>query len=89
MPVLNVSELNIVLTIIGAFILGFGVISVLIKNRWLLGEALPAMTLGIILGPLAAKFLDSSRWGSAEPGQVSEITLVCLALHLITTRAYH
>ncbi|KAK4664634.1 uncharacterized protein QC763_512490 [Podospora pseudopauciseta] len=75
MPVLNVSELNIVLTIIGAFILGFGVISVLIKNRWLLGEALPAMTLGIILGPLAAKFLDSSRWGSAEPGQVSEITL--------------
>jgi NhaP-type Na+/H+ or K+/H+ antiporter len=31
--------------------------------------------IGIILGPLAANFIDSERWGSASPGQTSEISL--------------
>jgi NhaP-type Na+/H+ or K+/H+ antiporter len=31
---------------------------------------------GIILGPIAAKFIDSERWGSAEQGQTEHITLV-------------
>jgi NhaP-type Na+/H+ or K+/H+ antiporter len=33
------------------------------------------MVVGIILGPVSAKFLDSERWGSAEPGQTAEIAL--------------
>ncbi|KAK7422964.1 hypothetical protein QQX98_001254 [Neonectria punicea] len=37
--------------------------------------AIPAVLLGISLGPLAAKFIDSERWGSAEPGQTNAITL--------------
>jgi hypothetical protein len=32
---------------------------------------------GIILGPIAAKFIDSQRWGSAVKEQTSDITLVC------------
>ena len=43
---------------------------------WYLGEALPALLVGIILGPIAAKFIDSERWGSAEEGQTEHITLV-------------
>lgn len=39
MPNLDVSELNIVLSVLGAFILLYGIISVLIKSRWFLGEA--------------------------------------------------
>lgn len=39
MPTLNISELNIVLSVLGAFILLFGFISVKIKDKWLLGEA--------------------------------------------------
>ena len=35
----------------------------------------PAVAFGILLGPIAARFLDSTRWGSAEPGQQNEITL--------------
>jgi NhaP-type Na+/H+ or K+/H+ antiporter len=31
--------------------------------------------IGVILGPIAAKFIDSSRWGSAAEGQTSDITL--------------
>ncbi|KAK0623859.1 Cation/H+ exchanger [Immersiella caudata] len=75
MPTLDLSELNIVVTVLGAFILLYGIISVKIKSAWFLGEALPAVFVGVILGPIAAKFIDSSRWGSAADGQTSVITL--------------
>lgn len=75
MPSLDISELNVVIAVLGVFILGFGFISVKIKSVWYLGEALPAVLFGIILGPIAAKFLDANRWGSAEEGQREAITL--------------
>ncbi|KAK2666871.1 Cation/H exchanger [Fusarium oxysporum f. sp. vasinfectum] len=75
MPVLNLSELNIVLSVLGAFTILYGIISVKIKQAWYLGEALPAVFIGVILGPLAAKFIESEKWGSAESGQTNAITL--------------
>ncbi|TDZ53660.1 putative Na(+)/H(+) antiporter [Colletotrichum trifolii] len=75
MPTLDPSELNVVLAVFGAFIILYGILSVKIKNVWYLGEALPAVILGICLGPIAARFLDSERWGSAVEGQTSSITL--------------
>ncbi|KAK6215776.1 sodium/hydrogen exchanger family protein [Colletotrichum tabaci] len=75
MPTLDPSELNVVLAIFGAFIILFGILSVKIKNVWYLGEALPAVVLGICLGPIAARFIDSERWGSAVEGQTNDITL--------------
>ncbi|CEI70412.1 hypothetical protein FVEN_g1082 [Fusarium venenatum] len=75
MPTLHLSDLNVVLAVLGAFMTLYGVISVKLKQQWYLGEALPAMVVGIILGPVSAKFLDSERWGSAEPGQTGEIAL--------------
>ncbi|KAI8718585.1 Na-H-Exchanger domain-containing protein [Fusarium sp. LHS14.1] len=75
MPTLNLSELNIVLGVLGAFMVLYGVISVKIKQAWYLGEALPTMVIGIILGPISAKFLDSERWGTAQEGQSEAIAL--------------
>ncbi|KIL88234.1 hypothetical protein FAVG1_08313 [Fusarium avenaceum] len=75
MPVLNLSELNIVLSVLGAFTVLYGIISVKIKQAWYLGEALPAVFFGVILGPLAARFIDSEKWGSATEGQTNAITL--------------
>ncbi|KAF2180912.1 Na(+)/H(+) antiporter 1 [Zopfia rhizophila CBS 207.26] len=75
MPNLDVSELNIVIAVLGAFIIFYGFISVKVKQVWYLGEALPAVIVGIILGPIAAKFLSAERWGSAEEGQQEAITL--------------
>jgi len=46
-----------------------------IKNVWYLGEALPAVIIGIILGPIASKFIDAERWGVAAPEQQNAITL--------------
>ncbi|KAF2003193.1 Na(+)/H(+) antiporter 1 [Amniculicola lignicola CBS 123094] len=75
MPTLDVSELNIVIAVLGAFIICYGFLSVKIKQVWYLGEALPAVVVGIILGPIAAKFLSAMRWGSGEEGQQEAITL--------------
>ncbi|KAJ4189936.1 hypothetical protein NW759_016753 [Fusarium solani] len=75
MPTLNISELNVVLGVLGAYTVLYGIISVKIKQAWYLGEALPAVALGVALGPIAAKFIDSERWGSAESGQTNAITL--------------
>ncbi|KAK0750652.1 sodium/hydrogen exchanger family protein [Schizothecium vesticola] len=72
---LNFSELNIILSVLGAFILLFGIISIKIKNKWFLGEALPAVFIGVLLGLISAKFIDRYRWGSETNGQTSEITL--------------
>ncbi|KAH6868496.1 Na(+)/H(+) antiporter 1 [Alternaria rosae] len=35
----------------------------------------PAVLIGIILGPIAARFLDAEKWGSAAEGQQEAITL--------------
>ncbi|KAI1840962.1 hypothetical protein JX265_010434 [Neoarthrinium moseri] len=87
MPSLDVSELNIVISILGAFIILYGFISVKIKQVWFLGEALPAVLFGVILGPLAARFIDAERWGSAVPDQKDAITLgvtrVMIGLQLV------
>ncbi|KAI2627557.1 Na(+)/H(+) antiporter 1 [Hypoxylon sp. NC1633] len=75
MPALDVSELNTVVSVLGAFTVLYGLVAVKIKGVWYLGEALPAVLIGIILGPLAAKFLNAKRWGSAAPDQEDAITL--------------
>ncbi|KAI8956678.1 Cation/H+ exchanger [Daldinia sp. FL1419] len=75
MPTLDVSELNIVVSVLGAFTVLYGLVAVKLKGVWYLGEALPAVIIGMILGPIAAKFLDAKRWGSATPGQQDAITL--------------
>ncbi|KAI1912014.1 hypothetical protein LOZ53_002315 [Ophidiomyces ophidiicola] len=75
MPTLDLSELNIVLSVLGGFILLYGVISSKIKNVWYLGEALPAVVFGIILGPIASKFIEAQKWGVGAPDQQNAITL--------------
>jgi sodium/hydrogen antiporter len=71
----DLSTLNVVITILGFFILAYGAISVKIKNVWYLGEALPAVVFGALLGPMAARWLDARMWGMAIIGQVPAMTL--------------
>ncbi|KAH7156661.1 Na(+)/H(+) antiporter 1 [Dactylonectria macrodidyma] len=87
MPSLEISDLNIVLGALGAFLVLCGIISVKIKQVWYLGVALPAVVLGIVLGPVATKLIDSSHWRHAVKDQTHEITLgvtrVMIGLQLI------
>ncbi|KAJ4309775.1 hypothetical protein N0V84_011315 [Fusarium piperis] len=87
MPTLDVSELNIVLAALGAFVILYGIISVKIRQSWYLGIALPAVVVGIILGPVAAKFIEAEKWGAGQEGQTRNITLgvakVMIGLQLV------
>lgn len=38
--------------------------------------SVPAVMFGIVVGPIAARFIDSTRWGSAAKDQQEYITLV-------------
>ncbi|KAJ1332076.1 sodium/hydrogen antiporter [Microdochium nivale] len=87
MPALDIIELNTVVAVFGAFIVLFGFLSVKLKRAWYLGEALPAVLIGIILGPVSAKFIAPEKWGAAVPDQLSPITLgvmrVMISLQLV------
>ncbi|KAE8392183.1 plasma membrane antiporter [Aspergillus alliaceus] len=72
-PILDVSNLNVVLTVLSLYVLLFGFISLQFKQRWYLGEALPAFLIGISFGPFGTKFLNVSQW-EEEAGESSEIT---------------
>ncbi|KAF5857887.1 hypothetical protein ETB97_005158 [Aspergillus alliaceus] len=72
-PILDVSNLNVVLTVLSLYVLLFGYISLQFKQRWYLGEALPAFLIGISFGPFGTKFLNVSQW-EEEAGESSEIT---------------
>ncbi|KAH7311573.1 Sodium/hydrogen exchanger family-domain-containing protein [Stachybotrys elegans] len=87
MPALDIIELNTVISVFGAFIVLFGFTSVKLKREWYLGEALPAVAIGVALGPVAARFIFPEQWGSADPDQLSPITLgvmrVMIGLQLV------
>ncbi|KAI0474963.1 Sodium/hydrogen exchanger family-domain-containing protein [Xylariaceae sp. FL0804] len=89
MPTLDLSDLNVVVAVLGCFTLVYGVVAVKIKSVWYLGEALPAVIVGMLLGPMTAKFLDAKRWGSAAPGQQDAITLgvmrVMIGIQMVIT----
>ncbi|PYI11317.1 sodium ion/proton exchanger [Aspergillus sclerotiicarbonarius CBS 121057] len=72
-PFLDVSNFNLVLSVAGLYILLFGFISLKIKQKWYLGEALPAFLIGISFGPIGAKFLTVSQWGGSDDNETSEI----------------
>ncbi|KAK6211856.1 hypothetical protein LQW54_005718 [Pestalotiopsis sp. IQ-011] len=78
MPTTDVSELNIIAAVLGAFTIVFGISATKIKNAWYLGEALPAVATGVVLGPLATKFLDVDRW--INKGQQAKATLGVMRL---------
>ncbi|EEU48250.1 uncharacterized protein NECHADRAFT_31704, partial [Fusarium vanettenii 77-13-4] len=45
--------------------------------------AVPAVVIGIILGPVAAKFIEADKWGAGHEGQTRSITLASLPLVMI------
>ncbi|KAI9205259.1 Sodium/hydrogen exchanger family-domain-containing protein [Polychytrium aggregatum] len=67
----GVNNVACVLSLIGGFILIFGYISLLIKERLFLSESLVSTLVGIAFGPIAANLLNPFEW----PGDIQQITL--------------
>ncbi|KAI8343119.1 Sodium/hydrogen exchanger family-domain-containing protein [Chlamydoabsidia padenii] len=62
----NVETISIVYSILGAFILIYGLCSLVVKERLYLSEAMVAVTIGIIFGPVCANFINVMDWGGDE-----------------------
>ncbi|KKK14834.1 hypothetical protein ARAM_004922 [Aspergillus rambellii] len=70
-PILDLSDLNVILVVSSFYVLIIGFISLKVKQRWYLGEALPAFLIGIAFGPLGAKLLVVDHWGSNDGGSAT------------------
>ncbi|KAJ5622767.1 Cation/H+ exchanger [Penicillium lividum] len=85
-PILDISNFNVTLTFSGIYLLAFAFISLKLKQRWYLGEALPAFVTGVILGPSVSSLVDAKRWanGTNEDGQIAyALTRLVIGIQMV------
>ncbi|KAB5596381.1 Na+/H+ antiporter Nha1 [Ceratobasidium theobromae] len=70
----DVSTPHLAYTVLGGFVVMFGMFSLLIREKAYIGEAVIATVFGIIIGPYVAGIFDPRGWASSHE-VVNEITL--------------
>ncbi|PWY98523.1 hypothetical protein BCV70DRAFT_201833 [Testicularia cyperi] len=68
----DLSEASKALAVLGGFIVIYGLISYVVKERLYLSEPLLAVTVGILVGPYALNWVDPLSWGTTE--ETNELT---------------
>lgn len=68
----DLSEASKTLAVLGGFIVIYGLISYVAKERLYLSEPLLAVTLGILVGPYVLDWVDPLSWGTTE--ETNELT---------------
>ncbi|KAG8969192.1 hypothetical protein FRC03_004145 [Tulasnella sp. 419] len=71
----QVSASHLAYTILGGFVVLFGMFSLLIKEKLYIGEAPIATVFGIIIGPYVAGIFDPRGWGNKDFDTTNAITL--------------
>nr|XP_019012994.1 Na+/H+ exchanger AnNHA1 [Kwoniella pini CBS 10737]OCF51775.1 Na+/H+ exchanger AnNHA1 [Kwoniella pini CBS 10737] len=71
----EVSAAHLAYTLLGAFVVIFGMLSLFIKEKLYLGEAPLATVIGIIIGPHCLGWFNPAGWGGGHGEVVDEITL--------------
>ncbi|KAJ6035771.1 Cation/H+ exchanger [Penicillium herquei] len=84
-PILDISNFNIALTFAGIYLLVFGLISLKIKQKWYIGEALPSFVAGTILGPFVSGLVDARKWSSDdEDGEIAyALTRLVIGIQMV------
>ncbi|TKY87330.1 hypothetical protein EX895_004007 [Sporisorium graminicola] len=62
----DLTEVSKSLAVLGGFIVIYGLLSYVVKERLYLSEPLLAVTVGIIVGPYVLNWVDPISWGNAE-----------------------
>lgn len=76
------TDVYLVLVVVGGLVLILGVFSSLIKNRSILSDPLIALLVGVVLGPAVLDVLDPAEWGNWET-IVEEAARLTLAIGLM------
>ncbi|KAJ3794090.1 Sodium/hydrogen exchanger family-domain-containing protein [Lentinula aff. detonsa] len=66
---------HIIYTILGMFIVIFGMFSLLLREKLYIGEACWAFLFGIIIGPYGANIFNPRSWGNSDDEVTNTITL--------------
>ncbi|KAJ5715659.1 Cation/H+ exchanger [Penicillium malachiteum] len=84
-PILDISNFNITLTFAGIYLLLFGLISLKIKQKWYIGEALPSFVAGTILGPFVSGLVDARKWSNDdEDGEIAyALTRLVIGIQMV------
>jgi sodium/hydrogen antiporter len=79
------TDLNAALVVIGALVLGLGLVSGLIHGRLPLSIPLLALLAGFAIGPSGLHLLDAARWGPPQEVVLAEAARLTLAIGLMAT----
>ncbi|KAF8831564.1 hypothetical protein HHX47_DHR1000808 [Lentinula edodes] len=66
---------HIIYTILGMFVVIFGMFSLLLREKLYIGEACWAFLFGIIIGPYGANIFNPRSWGNSDDEITNTITL--------------
>ncbi|EED15005.1 Na/H antiporter, putative [Talaromyces stipitatus ATCC 10500] len=75
MPTLEITNFNIVCSVLGGFITLFGLVSYLCKERFYLSEALISTLAGVVFSPHAANFIKPMDYAMDSQRNLDAITL--------------
>ncbi|MCJ1477368.1 hypothetical protein MMC13_006039 [Lambiella insularis] len=75
MPVLSITDFNVVCATLGGFISLFGLVSYLFKERLFLSEALISLLAGVAFSPHAANFIKPLDYANGSQENLGIITL--------------
>ncbi|KAJ8132890.1 hypothetical protein O1611_g741 [Lasiodiplodia mahajangana] len=81
MPTLDISNFNIVVSVLGGWVSLFGLVSYLLKENFYLSEALISLLAGITFGPHALNWLRPMEYAGSE-ANLDDVTLVFTRLVL-------
>ncbi|KAI1153125.1 Sodium/hydrogen exchanger family-domain-containing protein [Nemania diffusa] len=81
MPSLDISNFNIVVSVLGGWVSLFGLVSYLLKENFYLSEALISLLAGITFGPLALNWVRPLEYAGTTDN-VDDVTLVFTRLVL-------
>ncbi|GAK63780.1 uncharacterized protein PAN0_003d1988 [Moesziomyces antarcticus] len=62
----DITEVSKSLAVLGGFIIIYGLLSYVVKERLYLSEPLLAVTVGILVGPYVLNWVDPLSWGTTE-----------------------
>ncbi|WVW82386.1 hypothetical protein I302_104393 [Kwoniella bestiolae CBS 10118] len=85
MVALDVTETSKSLAVAGGYVSIFGVFSYFVKEKLFMSEALIALLVGIITGPIALRWFDPFSWTDDQYYLTHQITRVVIAIQVLFT----
>ncbi|WVR05954.1 hypothetical protein IAU60_002981 [Kwoniella sp. DSM 27419] len=82
---LDITETSKVLAVSGGYVSSVGLISYFVKEKLFMSEALIALLIGIVTGPVALNWFNPFEWSDDQQYLTHQITRVVIAIQVLFT----